>query len=112
MCVVLLMPMVALFSVLFVCWELPRVHSVGEAMQTMGYLMLPQAQTGTVAHSRAGAQAFQIPPGQQHALSEDGEVPTQQLGKVHIRAAQEQGDALLRGHIGEQLPGGLGGLLV
>ena len=40
-CVVLLMPMVALFSVLFVCWELPRVHSVGEAMQTMGYLMLP-----------------------------------------------------------------------
>lgn len=31
-CVVLLMPMVALFSVLFVCWELPRVHSVGEAM--------------------------------------------------------------------------------
>ena len=42
-CVVLLMPMVALFSVLFVCWELPRVHSVGEAMQTMGYLMLPPA---------------------------------------------------------------------
>ena len=41
MCLVLVMPMVALFSVVFVSWELPRVHSVGEAMQTMGYLMLP-----------------------------------------------------------------------
>ena len=40
-CLVLVMPMVALFSVVFVSWELPRVHSVGEAMQTMGYLMLP-----------------------------------------------------------------------
>ena len=40
-CLVLLMPLTALFSVVFVSWELPRVHSVGEAMQTMGYLMLP-----------------------------------------------------------------------
>lgn len=40
-CLVLLMPVIALFSVVFVCWELPRVHSVGEAMQTMGYLILP-----------------------------------------------------------------------
>ncbi|MGI6255179.1 MAG: ABC transporter permease [Acutalibacter sp.] len=40
-CLVLLTPVIALFSVVFVSWELPRVHSVGEAMQTMGYLMLP-----------------------------------------------------------------------
>lgn len=40
-CLVVVMPMAALFSVVFVSWELPRVHSVGEAMQTMGYLMLP-----------------------------------------------------------------------
>lgn len=40
-CLVLLTPTVALFSVVFVSWELPRVHSSGEAMQTMGYLMLP-----------------------------------------------------------------------
>ena len=40
-CLVLLTPVISLFSVVFVSWELPRVHSVGEAMQTMGYLMLP-----------------------------------------------------------------------
>ena len=40
-CLVLLMPVVALFSVIFVCWELPRVYSFVEALQTMGYLLLP-----------------------------------------------------------------------
>lgn len=39
--VVLLMPAVALFSVVFVSLILPRVHSMGESLQTMGYLMLP-----------------------------------------------------------------------
>ena len=40
-CLVLVMPAVALFSVVFVSWELCRVHSAGEALQTMGYLLLP-----------------------------------------------------------------------
>ncbi len=40
-CLVLLTPSISLFSVVFVGWELPRVHSAGESMQTMGYLMLP-----------------------------------------------------------------------
>ena len=40
-CLVLLMPVIALFSVVFVSWELPRVQTSGEAMQTMGYLLLP-----------------------------------------------------------------------
>ena len=40
-CLVFLMPLAALFSVVFLSWSLPRVHSTGEAMQTMGYLMLP-----------------------------------------------------------------------
>lgn len=38
---VLVMPLLALFSVVFVAWELRRVHSYGEALQTMGYLLLP-----------------------------------------------------------------------
>ena len=37
----LLVTAVALFSVVFVSWELCRVHSAGEALQTMGYLLLP-----------------------------------------------------------------------
>lgn len=40
-CLILFMPVVALFSVVFVSWEFTRVHSSGEAIQTMGYLMLP-----------------------------------------------------------------------
>ncbi len=39
--VLLLMPAVALFSVTFVSLILPRVRSVGESLQTIGYLMLP-----------------------------------------------------------------------
>ncbi len=39
--VILLMPSLALFSVVFVSLVLPRVHSVGESLQTMGYLILP-----------------------------------------------------------------------
>ncbi len=38
---VLLMPSLALFSVVFVTLILPRVYSTGEALQTMGYLILP-----------------------------------------------------------------------
>lgn len=40
-CLLLFVPTVALFSVVFVGWEASRVHSCGEALQTMGYLMLP-----------------------------------------------------------------------
>lgn len=40
-CLVLFMPVLALFSVVFVSWEFTRVYSSGEALQTMGYLMLP-----------------------------------------------------------------------
>ena len=39
--VVLLMPALALFSVTFVSLVLSRVYSVGESLQTMGYLILP-----------------------------------------------------------------------
>lgn len=38
---VLLMPAVSLFSVIFVSLILSRVYSTGEALQTMGYLILP-----------------------------------------------------------------------
>lgn len=40
-CVILFMPVIALFSVVFVSWEFTRVYSTGETIQTMGYLMLP-----------------------------------------------------------------------
>lgn len=40
-CLVLFMPAIALFSVVFVSWELTRVYSSGETLQTMGYIMLP-----------------------------------------------------------------------
>ena len=40
-CLLLFVPVLALFSVVFVSWEFSRVHSSGEALQTMGYLMLP-----------------------------------------------------------------------
>lgn len=36
-----LVPAVALFSVTFVALILPRVHSVGESLQTIGYLLFP-----------------------------------------------------------------------
>ena len=39
--VVLLMPALSLFSVTFVSLILSRVYSVGESLQTMGYLVLP-----------------------------------------------------------------------
>lgn len=39
--VLLLMPTLALFSVVFVSFILMRVHSVGESLQTAGYLLLP-----------------------------------------------------------------------
>ncbi len=39
--VVLLMPVLAFFSVTFISLIMPRVFSVGEALQTMGYLLLP-----------------------------------------------------------------------
>lgn len=39
--VLFLMPVLALFSVTFVSLVLPRVYSVGESLQTMGYLILP-----------------------------------------------------------------------
>lgn len=39
--VLILMPALALFSVVFVSLVLPRVYSTGESLQTMGYLMLP-----------------------------------------------------------------------
>lgn len=39
--VLFLMPVLVLFSVTFVSLVLPRVYSVGEALQTMGYLILP-----------------------------------------------------------------------
>ncbi len=39
--VILLTPSLALFSVIFVSLLLPRVHSMGESLQTMGYLILP-----------------------------------------------------------------------
>lgn len=39
--VLLLTPALSLFSVVFVSLVLPRVNSVGESLQTMGYLILP-----------------------------------------------------------------------
>lgn len=39
----LVMPALALFSVVFISLVLPRVHSTLEALQTMGYLILPVA---------------------------------------------------------------------
>lgn len=39
--VVVLMPVLSMFSVTFVSLVLSRVYSVGEALQTMGYLILP-----------------------------------------------------------------------
>lgn len=39
----LLMPAVTLFSVVFVTISMPRVHGVGESLQTMGYVILPFA---------------------------------------------------------------------
>ncbi len=39
--VLLLTPSLSLFSVIFVSLVLPRVHSVGESLQTIGYLILP-----------------------------------------------------------------------
>lgn len=39
--VFLLMPALSLFSVVFVSLVLSRVYSVGESLQTMGYLLLP-----------------------------------------------------------------------
>lgn len=38
---VLLTPVLSLFSVVFVGLVLPRVYSMGESIQTMGYLLLP-----------------------------------------------------------------------
>lgn len=40
---VLLMPALSLFSVVFVALTVTRVHSTGESLQTMGYLILPVA---------------------------------------------------------------------
>lgn len=40
---VLLMPVLSLFSVVFVGLIVNRVHSAGESLQTMGYLILPVA---------------------------------------------------------------------
>lgn len=39
--VLVLMPALAMFSVIFISLILPRVHSAGESMQTMGYLLFP-----------------------------------------------------------------------
>ncbi len=39
--VVFLMPVLCLFSVVFVSIILPKVHSTAESLQTMGYLILP-----------------------------------------------------------------------
>jgi len=36
-----LMPALAFFSVIFVSLVISRVHSTGESLQTMGYLILP-----------------------------------------------------------------------
>lgn len=40
---VLLMPVLSLFSVVFMALIINRVHSTGESLQTMGYLILPVA---------------------------------------------------------------------
>jgi len=39
--VLLLMPSMSMFSVVFISLIITRVHSTGEAMQTLGYLVLP-----------------------------------------------------------------------
>lgn len=39
--VLLLMPSMSMFSVVFISLIITRVHSTGEAMQTLGYLILP-----------------------------------------------------------------------
>ena len=39
----LLMPALALFTTVFFSWIIPRVHSALEALQTVGYLLLPVA---------------------------------------------------------------------
>lgn len=41
--VALVMPALSLFSVIFVALIITRVHSTGESLQTMGYLILPVA---------------------------------------------------------------------